>query len=221
MADGRARTATFPVFFFNGEREANVGDVEIYPALEYKSFQLMLSQKIGVSPNQISTYLVDWKNTARSPFAGDRHRTPITGKTDFASLCRRKDCCFLSILKRSRKARGRRGRSIDRFAAVEFSPAPEDLVILRKGRAIGSLEVGDFAGYFVDPPVVNSGLDDPDPDSHIGGCGAFCKECWMATRMGYTAPFHPCVKDPVITRFETRLGPINRPSNPQAVAIGV
>ncbi|KAL0309449.1 UNVERIFIED_CONTAM: hypothetical protein Sradi_5887200 [Sesamum radiatum] len=66
MVEGGGGPA-FPVLFFDGEREMNIGDVKINPTLEYKPFQLMLSQKIGISPNQISIYLVDRRNNPKSP----------------------------------------------------------------------------------------------------------------------------------------------------------
>ncbi|GFP82674.1 hypothetical protein PHJA_000410500 [Phtheirospermum japonicum] len=260
MVEGGGATASFPVVFFDGEREMDIGDVRINPALEYKPFQLMLSQRIGISPNQISTYLVNRKNSHNSPLSGDRRRMPITGKVNFGSICRQKDCCFLVILKRSRKSRNRRERMINasggggvEFAGISpenrFSPtpvilAPENLVLLRRGQTTPFYdsstpsELGDldgrlrsfFKGY-ENPPVFRSGQDlYPDPDADpfrridvsyyvdllLKGNErdeAFCEECWNAKRKGGTTSFHPCVNDPVITRFTTRLGPINRPNN--------
>ncbi|KAL2503107.1 uncharacterized protein Fot_36955 [Forsythia ovata] len=134
MVDDGGGTA-FPVVFYDGEREMKIGNVKIDPRLEYKPFQLMLSQKIGISPNQISIYLVDHKKNPNSTFPDDRRRTPITGKVNFGLICRQKDCCFLVVLKRSRKSRNRRERVKD----VEFSdslPAPvlENMILLRRNQ---------------------------------------------------------------------------------------
>ncbi|KAL3646939.1 hypothetical protein CASFOL_009483 [Castilleja foliolosa] len=253
MVEDGGATASFPVVFFNGEREMDIGDVRINPALEYKPFQLMLSQRIGISPNQISTYLVNRKNSFKSPLSGDRRRVPITGKTNFGSICRQKDCCFLVILKRSRKSRSRRERMINggggggvEFADIlpenGFSPTPtrltsENVVLLRRrqttpfyGQPFDSGRLWSlFNGY--ENPLFGSGqyLDlDADVDLFrstdvsyyldllLKGNErdeAFCEECWNAKRKGVTTSFHPCVNDPVITRFTTRLGPINRPNN--------
>ncbi|KAL2463979.1 Uncharacterized protein Fot_51935 [Forsythia ovata] len=104
MVDGGGGNA-FPVVFFDGEREMNIGSVNIDGTMQYKSFQLMLSHKIGISPNQISIYLVDQKRNSKFE---DRRRIPITGKVNFALISREKDCCFLVVLKRSRKSRNRR-----------------------------------------------------------------------------------------------------------------
>ncbi|EYU18125.1 hypothetical protein ABFS82_10G062100 [Erythranthe guttata] len=148
MVEGGGGPA-FPVLFFDGEREMNIGDVKIHPTLEYKPFQLMLSQKIGISPNQISIYLVHLpRSNHKSPFPEERRRIPITGKVNFGLICRQRDCCFLVVLKRSRKSRNRRERTAN---AVEFAdfllenefspprirslPVPENLILLRRNQA--------------------------------------------------------------------------------------
>lgn len=117
----------FPVVFFDGEREMNIGSIRIYPLLEFKAFQLMLSQRIGISPNQISIYLCDRKS---SKFE-DRRRIPITGKANFSLIAREKDCFFLVVLKRSRKSRNRKIAKADN---VEFpvSTPPDNLILLRR-----------------------------------------------------------------------------------------
>ncbi|KZV15639.1 hypothetical protein F511_38639 [Dorcoceras hygrometricum] len=133
MVDGAGLTL-FAVVFYDGEREMNIGNVQINPALEYKPFQLMLSQMIGISPNQISIYLVDRKKNQALPFTEDRRRIPITGKVNFGLICRQKNCYFLVVLKRSRKSRNRRERIgdiveySDCITENQFSPPPEHLV---------------------------------------------------------------------------------------------
>lgn len=144
MMDGGGGTV-FPVAFFDGEREMNIGDVRITPAMNYKSFQLMLGEKIGISPNQISIYLVNRKRNRRSQFSDDRRRIPVTGKANFGAICRQKECCFLVILKRSRKSRGRRERMIGGGGFVDFVlqkqssaarglQAPPHLILLRRSQ---------------------------------------------------------------------------------------
>lgn len=145
MVEGGGGPA-FPVVFYDGEREMNIGDVRIYPTLEYKPFQLMLSQKIGISPNQISIYLVDKKKNHKSPFWEERRRIPITGKVNFNLICRQRDCCFLVVLKRSRKSRNRRERTanIIEFGDIhenEFFPprihsVPENMILLRRNQQL-------------------------------------------------------------------------------------
>ncbi|KAL2534535.1 Uncharacterized protein Adt_07886 [Abeliophyllum distichum] len=114
----------------------NIGSVNIDATMQYKSFQLMLSHKIGISPNQISIYLVDRKRISKFE---DRRRIPITGKVNFALISREKDCCFLVVLKRSRKSRNRRvGMNGLEFADFlpenDYTPepVPDNLILLRR-----------------------------------------------------------------------------------------
>ncbi|CAI9779805.1 unnamed protein product [Fraxinus pennsylvanica] len=145
MVDGGGGTA-FPVVFFDGEREMNIGSVYIDAAMQYKRFQLMLSHKIGISPNQISIYLVDLKRNSKFE---DRRRIPITGKVNFAFISGEKDCCFLVVLKRSRKSRNRRVRMnglefADNLPEYDYSPEPEreqepeleNLILLRRNEPV-------------------------------------------------------------------------------------
>uniref|UniRef100_A0A5B7AJZ8 DUF7138 domain-containing protein n=1 Tax=Davidia involucrata TaxID=16924 RepID=A0A5B7AJZ8_DAVIN len=137
-----------PVVFFDGEREINIGNVKIHPSLEFKNFQSVLSQKIGISPNQISVYLVDRKKPKSAP--EDRRKIPITGKVNFSAITREKDCFFLVVLKRSRRERRRKPKQ----GAVEFSdylpenkwsPSPEKLLLLRRNQP--ELNVSQVSGY--------------------------------------------------------------------------
>ncbi|PIN04001.1 hypothetical protein CDL12_23468 [Handroanthus impetiginosus] len=264
MVEGGGGGPAFPVVFFDGEREMNIGDVSINPALEYKPFQLMLSQKIGISPNQISIYLVDRKKNSKSSFSEDRRRIPITGKVNFGSICRQKDCCFLVVLKRSRKSRNRRERMIssvefadflpeDEFPQTPSRPMPDSLILLRRDQPasfydqITQSEIDELNGrlqslriqaenyqkamakgnvnypeLFVDPNLNLDSFPAIDDIHRVNSTKlmmtknetnkAFCEECRNAKKDGETASFHHCVNDTVITRFTTRLGPINRPN---------
>ncbi|KAL1557099.1 hypothetical protein AAHA92_12627 [Salvia divinorum] len=130
----------FPVVFFDGEREMNIGEVRVNPTLEYKPFQHMLSQNIGISPNQISIYLVDRRKNPKSPISEDHMRIPITRKVNFALICRQKECCFLVVLKRSRKPRNWREKTMAGLDFADLLPgsgfsrpalhsAPEKLIL--------------------------------------------------------------------------------------------
>ncbi|KAG6412140.1 hypothetical protein SASPL_124809 [Salvia splendens] len=203
----------FPVAFFDGEREMDIGDVRITPAMDYKSFQLILSEMIGISPNQISIYLVNRRRNRKSPFSDDRRRIPVTGKANFAAICRLKECCFLVILKRSRKSRSRRERMIGGggadFAARIAQPEPH-LVLLRRSQPAplcdrisqpeggGGAELQFPRGDLFDPTwLAGDGSGDRGK--------AFCEECWNAERNGGTTSFHHCINDAVVTQFATRL----------------
>lgn len=102
MMEG-GRGSVFPVIFFDGEREINVGNIRIQPMLVFKAFQLVLSERIGISPNQISIFLCDRKG---SKF--ENRKILITGKSNFTLISREKNCFFLVILKRSKKSRYRK-----------------------------------------------------------------------------------------------------------------
>ncbi|CAH9068416.1 unnamed protein product [Cuscuta epithymum] len=124
----------FPVLFFDGEQEINIGTIRIHPMMDFKAFQFILSKRIGISPNQISIYLCDTK--------ADRKRIPITGKVNFAFIAREKDCFFLAVLKRSRKARNRKAKMNwmadyrDYLTEIELAPPPrpENLILLRRNQ---------------------------------------------------------------------------------------
>nr|XP_016463125.1 PREDICTED: uncharacterized protein LOC107786187 [Nicotiana tabacum] len=121
----------FPVVFFDGEREMNIGSIRVYPLLEFKAFQLMLSQRIGISPNQISIYLSDRKS---SKFE-DRRRIPITGKANFGLIALEKDCFFLVVLKRSRKSRSRKARAeFGGFMTENEFPVSTPPILLRRNQ---------------------------------------------------------------------------------------
>lgn len=219
--DGGGGWPSFPVVFFDGEREMDIGDVRISPALEYKSFQLMLSEKIGISPNQISIYLVNRRRNQKSPFSDDRRRIPVTGKANFGAICRLKECCFLVILKRSRKSRSRRERMIAGADFVSrtapFRLAPDHLILLRRSQPAPLYDrIAQPEGGDAKSPLLNDNLFPAiDPTwlamNGNGDGKAFCEECWNAEKNDGTVSFHPCINDAVITRFTTRLGPINRP----------
>lgn len=264
MVDGGGG-ALFPVTFYDGEREMNIGNIRVQPLLEFKTFQIMISQKIGISPNQISIYLVHHSSSPE-----ERRKTPITGKVNFSLIIRQKDCFFLVILKRSRKSRNRKLRpnSIDfgdYLSENDFlpSPPPENVILLRRNQPEMNMNGLQFNGFrkpfydqitqaeladlndrlqnlkvqrenyglamqrpmnFINPnlaPSMNPSLD-PDPFPRIqetmtknvresSSSKVACEECVKAKKAGCTAPFHPCVNDPLITRFLTRAGPIARP----------
>jgi hypothetical protein len=124
---------SFPVVFFDGERETEIGNVVVYPSLDFKRFQSLLSQKIGISPQQFSVHL--W-------LPESRRKIPVTGKFIFGAISREKGCSFVVVLKRSRRERRRKNHHDDAypddvafFAGLPAStkPAPpENVMILRR-----------------------------------------------------------------------------------------
>lgn len=107
----------YPVIFFDGEQEQNVGYVGIHSVLTYKRFQSLLSQKTRVPANQLSAVFVcrrAQKGTER------RQRLPINSNTNFSILLnqhnpsKERDCYFFVSVKKSKKERkGSRKRSAE------------------------------------------------------------------------------------------------------------
>ncbi|CAK9152955.1 unnamed protein product [Ilex paraguariensis] len=144
--------AVFPVVFFDGEREVDIGNVLVQPTLDFKNFQTILSQKIGISPNQISIYLFDRAKL----WPEDRRKMPITGKANFSLIARERDCFFYVVLKRSRRGRRRKSSDSVEFgdflpenklsaSSENFSPMPEKLFLLRRNQS--QLNSPQISGY--------------------------------------------------------------------------
>ncbi|EPS68389.1 hypothetical protein M569_06383 [Genlisea aurea] len=266
MAEDGGRKVEFPVVFFDGEREMDIGYVAIGPEMQYKPFQLMLAQKIGISPNQISIYFVDRNKSPKPPFSEERRRFPVTGKVNFAAICRMKECSFLAVLKRSRKSRNRRMRHIGGVEFGDCAPEKEVLlmttpeprmpkdppVLLRRNHTaslythINPLDLDVLNGRLrslmvqrnyqaaimkaitesprsaLDPKLIADLFTAEDgvstrrmsvEEKVTADEKALCEDCCNAAQEGNTTSFHLCINDTVITRFSTRLGPINRPAN--------
>ena len=100
----------FPVFFFDGEQEQDKGFVDIHSVPNFKRFQSLLSQKMGLPPNQLSTVFI----CRRSMVAGSEAtwlRLPITVHTNFNIFLsehnphKERDSYFLVSLKKPKRER--------------------------------------------------------------------------------------------------------------------
>ncbi|GAB2300753.1 hypothetical protein Dimus_034790 [Dionaea muscipula] len=97
----------FPVNFFDGEGEIYIGNVVVSPTMTFKAFQSIISQKIGISPHQITIYLE--KNPPYPPLSFKSYRKiPVTSKFNFGSISGDSNCFFRAVLKRSRRTRRKR-----------------------------------------------------------------------------------------------------------------
>lgn len=230
----------FPVVFFDGECETNIGSVVVYPALQFKRFQSILSQKIGISPHQFSVYL-------SSAEAG--RRVPITGKVNFGSISREKGYFFLVVLKRSRRERRRKSHQEltgDVYYSSPFKSQqkpmkknpPDNVMLLRRDTGINQDQA--FSGQFNFPYayrveyekrvrdlqlqkeryLMNMGLNGsallPRENGMMeeeGGRGgmAVCDVCLKAKEMGREVGFHWCIYDAITFGFRSPAGPIARP----------
>ncbi|KAK9068547.1 hypothetical protein SSX86_012662 [Deinandra increscens subsp. villosa] len=232
--DDAAVTTVFPVVLYDGEREMNVGNIKIHPDLAFKAFQIKLSQLIGISYNNLTTYLVDSKKSKTSP---DRRKILITGKVNFAVVVRETNCYFFVVLKRSRRERRRKlGKQSD----LDFSSiSPDDLSRIDWNRH----DPNDaYRHYYYDDRfhdllmqrenymkmILNSGygfdgydsrldlnfpkIEDAYPRVQIKPNRSLCEDCRVAEKQGKTPEFHLCVYDEVIVgRFRSPAGPICRP----------
>lgn len=221
-----ASGVSFPVVFFDGERETNIGNAVVYPDMDFKSFQSVLSQKIGISPHQFSVYLAD-QRSSRSP----RKKIPITGKSNFSAISREKTCIFLVVLKRSRRERRRNNPS----AIVQQNKIepPANVMILKRNHVEDGLFHGHHMSGFGSPMedyerrlrnlqiekeiyIANMGLGNlslvgREDGDYIGErnlkSDLVCEEC-----MRGDPGFHWCVYDTVTFGFRSSpAGPIARP----------
>ncbi|WOL16047.1 hypothetical protein Cni_G24829 [Canna indica] len=234
-----APSANFPVVFFDGDSEVDIGSVPVHPSLVFKKFQAVISHRIGVAPHQISLSLVRRKKARVSPEV--RRKVPIDESSDFAALARERDCFVLAVLRRSRRERRGRTRKKGRDATADEPKAyhAQAMKILRRNPAA--------------PGVLDPGLGLPAPEAIAGGlwdyesellrrfqrqrekyllsvaaaeaapylplaaatraaAPAVCEECEAAKAEGRRTGFHWCVNDAVTVGFRSPVGPIERPS---------
>lgn len=208
----------FPLAFYDGECELKIGHVNIHSSLDYKSFQQILSQKIGISPNQMSIYLVD-RNKSKL-YHQDQKKILITGRASFRLILKEKDCAVLVVLKRSRRDRRRRSKlgNVESSYGVE----PENFILLRRDmpefvnqRSV--MPYFDQLGFGNLGPIVSEPnlYDFPmisEPCYVSNGVYNYCGECMNAMRQGSVVPFHLCVNDAVTVSFRSPAGPIARPN---------
>lgn len=241
MVEG-SKGSVFPVIFFGGDREINIGNIRIQPTLVFKPFQLMLSERIGISPNQISIYLCDCKGKFE-----DRRKIPITGKANFEVISREKNCFFLVVMKRSRKARNRKakpngvefGEFLKENAFSQHFSSSENLILLRRNQPevnllydrITQTELANMNERVQNLQLQRENFDlvmqKSNPNlMHLNSPNSFpriqdtfptkkslCHECANASSNGETSTFHHCNNDAVLVgSFRSHSGPINRPA---------
>ncbi|ESR43314.1 hypothetical protein CICLE_v10012818mg [Citrus x clementina] len=189
----------FPVVFFDGERETSIGNVVVYPSLNYKAFLSILSLKIGISPNQFSVYLADGESS---------RKVPVTSKANFSEMSREKDSCFLVVLRRSRDSRARRQRrKADHYQRQQQQQPPlaGNVMLLKRNNNddFNNTILRNYDRYY--------NIND-DYNINGGDCDVLvCEECVRAKETGREVGFHWCVYDAVTFGFRSPAGPIARP----------
>ncbi|KAD5803244.1 hypothetical protein R6Q59_024500 [Mikania micrantha] len=229
--DDAPAMAVFPVVLFDGEREMHAGDIKVHPDLVYKEFQTMLSQIIGISYNNLTTYLVDSKKSKISP---DRRKILITGKVNFAVVVRETNCYFLVVMKRSRRDRRRKvvkpsdyhdlSRISWNYHDLNDTHMPvsnpyyyderiHDLLMQREDYMNTILN----SGYGFDshlnmnfPTIEDAYLRVQSNQNNLNR--SLCEDCRIAQKQGKKAEFHFCIYDEVVVGgFRSPAGPVSRP----------
>ncbi|OMO68576.1 hypothetical protein COLO4_29582 [Corchorus olitorius] len=216
-AAGGGGLVTFPVVFFDGECETDIGNIIIHPQMDFKAFQSVLSRKIGISPHQFSAYIVDSNNT--------RNRAPITGRINFSAICCEKSCFFLVVLKRTRRGWTRKVKNVEAsppVVPVRKEPPANATLLRRGGAGVNKLtDASVFTGldgfesrvrelqvekqrYLMNLGMADSRIERESRNS-------VCEECENAQVAGGEVGFHWCVNDPVTSGFRSQAGPIARP----------
>ncbi|KAM1638694.1 hypothetical protein PS1_008683 [Malus domestica] len=232
------RGVSFPVVFSDGETETDIGDLVVYPKLDFSRFLSALSQKIGILPGQFTVFL-------SSPET--RQRIPVTGKVNFSAISREKNCFFLVELKRSRRERRRKNHNYQvphhhqdfredeyRNTASLGAQNPinknlhlENVMLLKRGMEIENVAglAMPFAGRVEyenrvrelqienERYLMKMGLGRADGLGLLGrrSGATVCEECSRANEMGSEVGFHWCAYDPVTFGFRSPAGPISRP----------
>lgn len=217
-----------PLCFYDGKCEFNIGQVRIHSSLDYKAFQSILSQKIGISPNQMSIYLVDRSN---NPKPMHQSRILITGKASFNIILQGKDCTVLVVLKRSRKDRRQRSeisnlaqpnyylnvnnlvpgpnynfnhlsRNVPVHLACPVLPYYDQFAVQQHFLHYNN----SFRNLYNYPTLLEKPKLIPERCNN-----SYCYECMTARSQGKAVQFHLCVNDAVTVSFRSPAGPVSRP----------
>ncbi|KAL8125790.1 hypothetical protein AgCh_013175 [Apium graveolens] len=205
--------------FYDGKCETNMGQVEIKSSVDYKAFQTILGQKIGISPNQMSIYFVDGNNDSKPMH---QRRILITGKSSFDLILQGKDCTVLVVLKRSRKDRRQRSKFTNPASYYFNVPQPNNFCLLSRNVNVPVYFACPVLPYYDQLAVqgllnYNARLQNlcnypkiiPEKRNNY----SCCKECMTARSQGKAVQFHLCVNDVVTVSFRSSAGPVARPGS--------
>ncbi|KAF9597444.1 hypothetical protein IFM89_018890 [Coptis chinensis] len=230
-------TVYFPVVFFDGECEIDIGNIGIYSTLDFNKLQSILSQKIGISPHQLTVSLVYRKKlTTRKIQINDKVNLGalVQGQQQF------RDCYFLASLKQSRKGDYCTSPPQVQNLQNRFSIDPPQKLLLRRDSPVQPQQQNLYGNL-----GLNIGYRDYENELQLqkenylmslnsypytkaedlyeykygrersfrSTSTAMCEVCMNAKGRG-PVPFHLCVYDPPITAgwFRSPAGPIARPS---------
>lgn len=128
--------------------------------MNFKGLQLIISERIGISPHQFSIFLVSREKRGS--------RIPVAAKTNFSKIYREKDWLFLVALKSSWRERRIKGHEMMTGNTVRsrFDPQPGNLMLLRRddnsvainGNGLPGLDLGRVGSSMRDELVWTPGF---------------------------------------------------------------
>lgn len=190
---------SFPVVYFDGATESNVGEITVDSSFSFNKFLSFLSHKIGISSHQFSVYLATF---------GTNQRIPITAKVNFADIARTAAAAssffFVKRSKRIRRGKPRGKATKDNI----ITPPLGNVVLLRRDAVLpfpGFEKTSGRAEY--DKRLRDLQIEKELYLMRMGIGGVICKECLIGLDDG----FHRCIFDAVTACFKSPAGPIARP----------
>ncbi|KAJ1407875.1 hypothetical protein SESBI_23905 [Sesbania bispinosa] len=178
----------FTVISSDGDREINLGTIVVDPSMNFKRFITLLSQRVGISPYQLSVFLAA---------AGSNRKIPITAKVNLASIAGYGSAYYFFV-KPSRLFK----------KSLTSNKNPPQNVVLLPHEAAASASGGVDA-----TPVVAMMAPTQQHPPIADDIGAVCEVYLVGKMTRNDSDFHLCVHDNVIKGFfRSTAGPISRPA---------
>ncbi|KAL8217071.1 hypothetical protein R6Q57_023908 [Mikania cordata] len=191
----------FLVVLCNGERHVTVGNMEIHPTIDFQEFRTMLKHMIGISYNNVTTYLVE---SMRPEIQSDHRKILKLSPADLFEY----GFEYHQI-----------STQVHASCMVEFWL--HELHMQRVNNI--NIMIRDMNGYFYSDTNENfpSFTEAYYPAIETSTSRALCKDCMHAKMQGSNPMFHPCIYDEVVEGFcLTTFGPISRPHDLNVACLG-
>ncbi|KAG7958345.1 hypothetical protein I3843_10G016900 [Carya illinoinensis] len=208
----------FPVVFFEGHSQTNVGEVDFHPSLEFEKFRSVISCKLEIPPRQLSFYILVKHRSRKSKTL---QRIPITRRSDFAAFSRHLiefgeyfqtiASCMIGIPPRMLTvylAVKYRSKALLKISITGNWYEKQAARKLQMERQRYLVDMG-LSGLCLGDEEINGNVDE---DGRVGGKDVVeCEECIRAKELGSEAEFHCCMYDAVIFEFKSKAGPVSQP----------
>ncbi|KAK4743322.1 hypothetical protein SAY87_001323 [Trapa incisa] len=201
-ATGGQGVISLPVFLHNGEREISIGSTVVHPSLNFNDLQSVISQRLGLFPNQISIYLTD-----RRLYRSWPRKVAVNANFDFATVSGNKDSYFQVFMKRS-KAR-------EKLRCIKNPKLLQNVMLLKREAVVGDQvrELAEMRKRHLMMNIMNSYIDYAPV---MAAEALFCEECEKAKETASESSdlvpeFHFCRNDMVVIGFRSSAGPVFRP----------